>query len=259
MTNMIKLTDASDQPHYYALDGNGRPMPMEPAQYEQFCKLGGPAAVYQQQMENSPFRTDYGRPDTFAHIVQTDAVKSAMDKDAALHDPNIDPGPDAELHRELDRAMALADTPPPMTDQERAALAPKTWEEYWERAATMQKGWSYLGYDLVQINQETLRNADGRGTEPLLEVRLSGTSYALYSGPLVVLEKRLQIDLSARARRDEANRLAEEYRENRRREAAEAIANSPAAKLAAAEAKQAATDAELAELRYQMRQLNARL
>jgi hypothetical protein len=268
----VKLTDAKGQEHYYPLNpSNGKPMPMEPAQYAEFVKLGGPKAVYDLQMENSPHRIDFGRPDTFAHDWQQQ--KAAANQARIDHPENFAKGDtpeeveknrraileDKKLKQNLDRANQLAEQPRPLTDDEIKALAPKSWDEWNRRAVAMQQGWNSLGYDLVQIRQTVLPTIGGDpGTEPVLEVRLAGTSLATYSGPLAVLENRLRIELQARARRDEAIRQANEYRESKRQEMAEAIANSPAAKLARLEAEREADKAELAELNFRLNQLNQR-
>jgi hypothetical protein len=267
----VKLLDAKGQPHYYALNpSNGKPMPMEPEQYSEFIALGGAKAVYDLQMENSPHRIDWTRPDTAAADLQADAVKSAVQR--FEHPEFFAKGDtpeeiernrkailaDRELKANLDRANQLAEQPRPMTDDERDALTPKTWDEWNRRALAMREGWNSLGYDLVQVNGVVLPTMGGNGTEPVLEVRLAGTTMATYSGPLAVLENRLTIELRTRARRDEALRLDEEYREGKRQELADAIANSPQAKLARLEAEREADKAEMDAMRYQLRELNAR-
>jgi hypothetical protein len=245
------------RPHYYALDANGRPLPMEPEQYGEFVNLGGPGAVAALQAENSPFRIDFGTPDTFEHDVQKMAIDKAM--------ADAENRPDAELHRQIDIDTKLAATPPPMTDQERQALTPKSWDEYWERARRMQQGWDSLGYDTVQVAYETFPVVNGQNaTEPMLEVRMRGTTLATYRGPLIVLEKRLAMDLAERARRDDAVRLYEEWQEQKRREVAEAMASTPAARIAAQEAelaelkrRDAEREAELDALHYRLNKVIA--
>jgi hypothetical protein len=125
---------------------------------------------------------------------------------------------------------------------------PRTLAERDERVIAARTLAARLGYDLRTVPRfsskpfTTLTGQPGVSGEILALVDCFGQVYSL--GPLPDIESRLTIDARERAVRDRAEAAVQEANAKRARVQAEAVANSPAAQLAALRAELDALKAE---------------
>lgn len=120
------------------------------------------------------------------------------------------------------------------------AAPPQTQAESEQRTAAAARLAAALGMQLVMVRDDPTLKVPAH-----MEIRAGGCTYA--AGPLETIEARLTIDARQRAARDRAVALIEAKAAERARVQAEAIARSPAARLARLEAQNAELTARLAE------------
>lgn len=172
-------------------------------------------------------------------VQQWDAIQAAMP-----------PGPseaDAKLMKSLARPLFNADaehdpTAPGWLDNTRAAAeaeagivettAPKTQAEWQQRADDAARLAQQLGLQLVLVPYDPVM-----GVPKHLELRQPGNPFGAQAGELTSLEVSLRNLARERQKRDSQIALWNADRERKQRETAEAIAASPAARLARLEAK----------------------
>ena len=163
---------------------------------------------------------------------------------------------DAALMKSLARPLASAEaehdaTAPGWLDKQRLEAeasagvvetpAPKTREEWQQRTEAAARLAASLGLQLVWVPV-----TDVFGNPPHLELRQPGNPFGLQAGDLTSLEVSLHGVARERAKRDAQIAAWDADRERKRRETAEAVAATPAARLARLEAALSAQGIDVA-------------
>lgn len=258
--------------HEFPMNEQGVPVIKGEAQLAEYLKAGGDPLVNVTASVNRPVAL----PSESVYDNTKELNSKLVDKAIAESEHRHEEPGFQSLLKQFDAVIAYNDSTKTFDDKEQeaeylnAATCPE--DEYnalcWDAWARARK----IGFDLVRIEGSvpfvivTQFHGDVTFARPPLALRFLGTTYDYMVGTLPQINDAIERETRTRAKKAHLEKIWSDYAEDKRREMAESVANSPAVKFAAQEAelaelkrKDAERDAEMAAMRYQLRTINDRV